>query len=468
MITTTDPTAHTVQIRAKHGPVQIAADHVYFAFGDGRFAYDCIRCGSKCCRGYGYHLNRGAEVHYQLSIRPYTRLFMDALPGDPVVGVKSCPPACFFLTDGGQCGIHVEHGYDAKPETCRLFPFNSFRQVGEYLVVLPHPDLCPLEVLTGDVRSAVSDHQSLLGAMTSHGIAAEIVQYRPILKNPDRAIGLERRIAELSERYIDPAAGTFQEFIDQQFAITRAELGHDGRVDGNSFSASTLTEHAQRLLGVDLGETLPVDANVDRTIIALTPYLRSRFVFVRDGNDRNEAPHAILDRVPALIVGVHLMARLAARAGMSTVTFQTVTGLLSRYNALIWCLAHAADVMVWRSGLKPFATRARQRPFATKYVRVIRDLMPSGQRKQARTLADVLCEHNVWDGAERMAFLSYAGGHLARLVVPLDGALPGDKVARPLGATLQLRALEMLPDSLFERACIGIADLARKGRAKGK
>jgi hypothetical protein len=37
-----------------------------------------------------------------------------------VVGMKNCPPACFFLDNDGLCGIQVEHGYDAKPETCRF------------------------------------------------------------------------------------------------------------------------------------------------------------------------------------------------------------------------------------------------------------------------------------------------------------------------------------------------------------
>jgi hypothetical protein len=326
--------------------------------------------------------------------------------------------------------------------------------------------MCPLEVLPVNSRSPLSDHRSLLGAMTSRGIASEVTLRRAILGDPDRAIALERRICELSELYIDPAAGTFHEFIDAQVAITRDAQTYDARSTGassNSVCASTLTEHAARLLGVNLQEIVPFDDEVDRTIIALTPYLRSEFVFARRAphQQESEAMSIAVDRVPGLILGLRFMARLAVRAGMTNVTFQTVTGLLRRFNALIWCIAHAADVLVWRSGLMPFAMEARQKPFASRYVRIIRDLMPSRQQKRACALVDVLCRHAAWDGAERMAFIAYVGTHLPRLVAPrIETSLV--EVRRPLQAKLQLRVLDLLPDDLFEQTCISLANSARK------
>lgn len=74
----------------------------------------------------------------------------------------------------------------------------------------------------------------------------------------------------------------------------------------------------------------------------------------------------------------------ACGTGMRSVTFQMVTRLLNTYGPLIWCLAHADDVVVWREGLTQLPNSPRSRPFLTQYVRVLRTLLPSRQRSERR------------------------------------------------------------------------------------
>ena len=53
---------------------------------------------------------------------------------------------CWFLADDGLCRIEVEDGRDAKPASCRLFPFNRVFRIGGYTVVDYNSVICPLHV----------------------------------------------------------------------------------------------------------------------------------------------------------------------------------------------------------------------------------------------------------------------------------------------------------------------------------
>jgi hypothetical protein len=118
--------------------VDIAVANVLFAFADGRWSYDCVACGAQCCRGHGYALNGARELEAQLSASTALHLFVSADKAGlfQAYQVRNLPPACFMLTKDGRCATHVTHGFAAKPETCRLFPFNQFGLLGDYLIVL--------------------------------------------------------------------------------------------------------------------------------------------------------------------------------------------------------------------------------------------------------------------------------------------------------------------------------------------
>jgi Fe-S-cluster containining protein len=142
-------------------PISIQADHVYFAFPSGRLTYDCVSCGAKCCRGFGYEVFVDRDLQRQLGTRHALRFFLDPCEAGAAdhYHARNLKPACFFLDEQNACSLHVQHGYDTKPETCRLFPFNQFNRVGDYLIVAPHPELCPLAILPPGERSDASSQR---------------------------------------------------------------------------------------------------------------------------------------------------------------------------------------------------------------------------------------------------------------------------------------------------------------------
>jgi Fe-S-cluster containining protein len=67
---------------------------------------------------------------------------------------------CWFLDDGGLCRIEVEDGRDAKPASCRLFPFNRVFRLGSYTIVDYNSVICPLDA--GDAGAAGIAHADVL------------------------------------------------------------------------------------------------------------------------------------------------------------------------------------------------------------------------------------------------------------------------------------------------------------------
>lgn len=131
-----------------------SSERLYFAFRSDGFSYDCVSCKAHCCRGHGYSLSTGQELDTQLRLRPSLRMFLSSNDAGTSYHVSNCAPACFFLTHDNTCSVQVTSGYQAKPETCRLFPFNHFRRVGDFLIILPHVSLCPLKVSPGGSPTA--------------------------------------------------------------------------------------------------------------------------------------------------------------------------------------------------------------------------------------------------------------------------------------------------------------------------
>jgi Fe-S-cluster containining protein len=206
-------------------PVRIPADRVYLAFPNGRFAYDCIACGAKCCRGSGYEVLAGAELDWQLGTQHAVRFFLDPCDSgaDDHFHARNWKPSCFFLDRQGLCTIQTQHGFDAKPETCRLFPFNNLRRVADYLIVGPHTGLCPLQVLPAGEHSDASDHGQLLASLEAVGVGTHVPVVDASGVDVSQLVALERRIIETCER---PAPGqTYASHAAGQMALTRLASG---------------------------------------------------------------------------------------------------------------------------------------------------------------------------------------------------------------------------------------------------
>jgi Fe-S-cluster containining protein len=185
-----------IHLRGSMPAAYIPSERVHFAFASGRFAYDCVGCQAHCCRGFGYELRVGSELRAHVRRNPSLVVFLEPVKptGDDRVIVKNCPPQCFFLADDNRCAIHVESGFAAKPETCRLFPFNVIRSAAGHVIVSPHLSLCPLSVTSAGVRSQLSDHELLLAEMNRAGIHKEVPAAEPAICDVSRLLAIEEAI----------------------------------------------------------------------------------------------------------------------------------------------------------------------------------------------------------------------------------------------------------------------------------
>ena len=117
---------------------------VYFPFPDAAWGYDCVRCGSLCCKGNGFGASRDEYAKLQ---QRFPRLRAFARYGDaPTVTLINFKGGCHFLEETGMCRIHRELGREAKPFVCKHFPFNQYLISDDALVVLPRFNLCTLYI----------------------------------------------------------------------------------------------------------------------------------------------------------------------------------------------------------------------------------------------------------------------------------------------------------------------------------
>ena len=116
---------------------------IYFTWPDRRLRYECRSCGA-CCKGHGIGLDvSGGQLVQLVARRPAIAAFLRRR-GDTVTAFNP-RDRCWFLADDGLCRIEVEDGRDAKPASCRLFPFNRVFRIGAYTIVDFNSVICPLQ-----------------------------------------------------------------------------------------------------------------------------------------------------------------------------------------------------------------------------------------------------------------------------------------------------------------------------------
>ena len=425
----------------------VRSDRVYFAFGSGRLTYDCVTCGAQCCRGHGYELTGGgAELQAQMASRPLVRLFLD--PCEAIdhhhYHVRNCAPGCFFLDEGNRCRIQIEHGYGAKPETCKLFPFNHLVRVQDHLVVAPHSSLCPLGVVRDGAHDDRSRHEDLLAGLTADGIRTHLADAMPIEPDVSRLVILERAIVTLSEGHLSRC--DYTAYAAAQLAETRRAFAREG--GATPATAARDAERFEAALARMLGDApCAVESEpptVAGLLAAVTPSVRAQLVFVT-ASDGTLEPHVGLDHVPHVLQVLHWFARRARDAGMTQITFQTFMRLFTSYRSLFVMLAYADSVVM----LSPAATldvvmRGKQE-FQRSYLEIVRQLVPGRQRAARRTLADIVTDHLALDGIDRIAFLKLLAKRLSgRLELLRSDAAKGRR-RRP-AASVQQWALGHLND----------------------
>lgn len=327
-----------IYVRRPGGTVMVAADRVYFSFGDGRLSYGCVTCGAKCCRGFGYSVASGAEAAAHLKTRPAMRLFLEPVDANGLRhSITNCAPSCFFLTEQNLCGLQVDKGMEAKPETCRLFPFNNIWLINGYLVVSPHSSLCPLTVTPPPQRSAHSRHHALVEDMRFRGVASDATDADPShTVRVAKLIALERTILAASERLLD--TDQFDRFVAAQIEATRQAGLHDPAAwlpYGDAAGADVAARHATQvtaLLGLAPAAATIQAPEVLRAVIATTPSIRARMLF---GTNARAVSNGTVWQLPFVSTGLHLIVGLAREAGLKQITYLTVMDLFHSYRALL-------------------------------------------------------------------------------------------------------------------------------------
>jgi Fe-S-cluster containining protein len=123
-------------------------EKLFFTWPDRRFRYECRGCGA-CCKGHGIGIDVTAGQLVQLvARRPELTAFLRRR-GDAITAFNP-RDRCWFLADDGLCRVEIEDGRDAKPASCRLFPFNRVFRIGGYTVVDFNSVICPLHVAPDD------------------------------------------------------------------------------------------------------------------------------------------------------------------------------------------------------------------------------------------------------------------------------------------------------------------------------
>lgn len=404
-----------------HGTPQmdVLAEDVYFAFATGRFDYDCVTCNAKCCRGHGYLTSVGKELVSQMKMRAGLPLFLEATSGQQAhqYEVRNCSPGCFFLSENGLCDVHATHGYDAKPETCRLFPFNNIIRVGKFLVVAPHSELCPLQIVSPNLVAERSNHTALLASLGAQGIGAPIASCSTRAGQANDVIAFEREVVELSERsLIDP---DYPQFVERQLQLespTSPVVTRDSRLALEQF-----IELSCELFDTPGSNRLGGDKALVQTMIGMTPFLRSRFLFQEDTGAKQWSGVPLeRQRIPFAILGLYLFSESARRAGMRAVTFQTISQLLSRLQPLVKIVAYLDVVVAWQRDVPIKVAEFASADLRMAFVRLAKSLMPAVQQKRARPLGRLLLEQAPVDPIQRLLFLKEAAKCLAGRLVPIE------------------------------------------------
>ena len=392
-------------VRVGHGSSvrTIPIGQVYFPFASGRLEYDCPSCGAKCCRGHGY-IASASELRVQLHARSQVRFFIDAASVSAAGAmVHNLAPACFFLTDGAQCSIQENHGFAAKPVTCRLFPFNRLQIAGDHLIVWPHPTLCPLRVVSGPARARQSRHDVLLDMLMESTIGSK-VRMTPALQGVDNLFEREREIVRRSDECLD--APEYYSFVLIQLAATASKVR-----ETNTPTTATLKKYADLVWDM-LGEVpLPDDVAVVNTVTVLTPLVRSLFLWRAD-TTRPALPQVEYVRLPYLLLSLYVLALLAKRAG-AVITYQTISQIAQDMRELLVVLAYADCPVTWRADTEINLTCQGPDDHRLRYIRVAKALLPACQRKSSTSLAEIIADQLPQDPVDRIVFLKRLATRLA-------------------------------------------------------
>lgn len=314
-------------------------DHRYLTWPDGAFSYECRGCGA-CCKGLGIGVDAARGELDALAAR-YPEIEGFARLRGATWTVFNPRDRCWFLDDDGWCRVERDHGRDAKPASCRLFPFNRVFRVAGWLVVDYNAVICPLRAPlpeSDDAAVGLSgrvSHASVLAEIAAIGDAGVVGTELPLAAGEDGA-ALLRAERALSERLFDSAlairdleASAIPGVIEELATQMAVRLAGEAELPPGA-APQALAEILDEPARLPEGETL-------RHALLATPSLRFNELFGRrlwHGRPRMRAALPGMWRT-----WLHLLAAGERLAGRS-LTLQEVTSVFGEVAALGYLAAH--------------------------------------------------------------------------------------------------------------------------------
>lgn len=400
-------------------------EKVYFAFGDGELEYDCQACNAQCCRGHGFLVEREVELKTLVEVNPAVAWFAEppANPAAKTVLIRNCPPGCFMLDQHGRCEVQNRRGYSAKPETCRLFPFNELLVCGDVLVVTPHRTLCPLTLVKTGSHSTLSSHDALWTAMTASGINAHVKRVSSGSDDLDATLATEQSIAVIARNHSD--IGAYEDFAITQRSLEVEKRGRTDPATGGDAEFAKFGAHLRSALGGWPSSQAERDAELLRLMIAMTPTLRSWLLFpVEGGGDYLAKIRS--ERIPHLLLALHKLTALSCEAGMEAVTYQTISRLFHTYLPALTLLCFA-DCRMTMDFSKPVdLSTACGAPMHARFADAIRAFTDT-TRPQKLTVGEILAGIAPDGATGRLSFLNAVANRLLPRLTLVEPARPSGR-----------------------------------------
>ena len=385
-----------LRLHSENPPRTLSREQVWFGFPDGQLDYDCATCQALCCRAAGFQIDRSTAKLLAM-LRPTLQASVTRATGRDHFLIQGLRPGCYFLTEDCRCSLHATQGYSAKPETCRLFPFNRLALVNDRLVVAPHQGLCPLRATDPKERSERSQHDLLFATMAAAGIGIEIPRRQPADVGAGPFLELELAVAEEAERRAD-LAGDYLSFALTQASLTDTIFPPQ---EGTRRSEVAVLRGALAdTLGVSPSRQYLEEPDLNRICVIATTALRLELALQSDTGLRLPVSH-----LSSALLAMHFLAALALEAGLSRVTYQSLMQMLRERRSLIAFLAFLDSPVLLRVDRNiPWPV-----PGPTTWQSAYLELAKGLLHNASRPLWQILAETVPFEGVERVAFLSEAG-----------------------------------------------------------
>lgn len=170
-----------------------ASSSIYFTWPHDRLRYRCEGCGA-CCKGHGIGLDVAGGQLVQLVARHPTIAAFVRRRGDTMT-VFNPRDRCWFLAGDGMCEIERADGRDAKPASCRLFPFNRVFRLGSYTIVDYNSVICPITI--GDSGESHATVLAEIRAVQDPAVVGTQLPARDAEREGEAFVTGERAIAQI-------------------------------------------------------------------------------------------------------------------------------------------------------------------------------------------------------------------------------------------------------------------------------